>query len=181
MLKELLGLIADISPAEIASHIAQGNLHEWCISWRSAAGQAAAEMNNQVPVASWSDEDLVKRSDLDCRGMAFLKHADGSEYSPYERGYNDAVISIYGMISSAPCATETIEINSRLDERDAKITLALAESQMNVSEVAQKLYMHRNTIVYHIDKIWKVTGLNPRNFYDLLKLTCMARRMLGGE
>lgn len=32
MLKELLDLLADVNPAEIASHIAQGNLHDWCIS-----------------------------------------------------------------------------------------------------------------------------------------------------
>lgn len=181
MLKELLDLLADVNPAEIASHIAQGNLHDWCISWRRTGEQIIQKFDNQVPITTWCDEDLVKRSDLDCRGLAFLRHADGSEYTPYERGYNDAVISIYGLISSAPCATETIEIDPRLDERDAKIILVLADSQMNVSEVARQLYMHRNTIQYHIDKIRKVTGLNPLNLYDLFKLTCMARRMLGGE
>lgn len=181
MLKEFLGLLADVNPAEIASHIAQGNLHEWCDNWRSAAEEAAVKMDNRVPVTSWSNEDLVRRSDLDCRGLAFLRHADGSDYTQYERGYNDAVISIYGMISSAPCATETIGIDSRLDERDAKIILTLADSQMNVSETSRQLFMHRNTIQYHIDKIRKVTGLNPLNLYDLFKLTCMARRMLGGE
>ena len=41
MLKEFLGLLADVNPAEIASHIAQGNLHEWCNSWKSAAEQYA--------------------------------------------------------------------------------------------------------------------------------------------
>lgn len=181
MLKEFLGLLADVNPAEIASHIAQGNLHEWCDNWRSAAEEAAVKMDNRVPVTSWSNEDLVRRSDLDCRGLAFLRHADGSDYTQYERGYNDAVISIYGMISSAPCATETIGIDSRLDERDAKIILTLADSQMNVSETSRQLFMHRNTIQYHIDKIRKVTGLNPLNLYDLFKLTCMARRMLWGE
>lgn len=30
MMNELLGLIADINPTEIASHIAEGNLAEWC-------------------------------------------------------------------------------------------------------------------------------------------------------
>mgnify|MGYP003466097130 CR=1 FL=1 len=181
MLKEFLGLLADVNPAEIASHIAQGNLHEWCDNWRSAAEEAAVQMDNRVPVTSWSNEDLVRRSDLDCRGLTFLRHADGSDYTQYERGYNDAVISIYGMVSSAPCATETVEIDSRLDERDAKIILGLADSQMNVSEVGRQLFMHRNTIVYHIDKIRKVTGLNPLNFYDLFKLTYVARQMLGGK
>lgn len=49
---ELLGFIADINPAEIASHIAQGNLHEWCDSWRTAAGQAVQKMDNRVPIIS---------------------------------------------------------------------------------------------------------------------------------
>ena len=88
MLKEFLGLLADVNPAEIASHIAQGNLHEWCDNWRSAAEEAAVKMDNRVPVTSWSNEDLVRRSDLDCRGLAFLRHADGSDYTQYERGYN---------------------------------------------------------------------------------------------
>lgn len=34
---ELLGLIADINPTEIASHIEQGNLAEWCEGWRQVA------------------------------------------------------------------------------------------------------------------------------------------------
>lgn len=74
-----------------------------------------------------------------------------------------------------------IEIDSRLDERDAKIILKLADCRMNVSEVARQLFMHRNTVQYHIDKIYRVTGKNPLNFYELFDLTFMARRMLGGE
>lgn len=34
---ELLGLIADINPTEIASHIEQGNLAERCEGWRQVA------------------------------------------------------------------------------------------------------------------------------------------------
>lgn len=181
MANDLLGLIADINPAEIASHIAQGNLHEWCNSWKSAAEQAVVKMDNRVPVTSWSNEDLVRRSDLDCRGLAFLRHADGSDYTQYERGYNDAVISIYSLISSVPCAIETIELDSRLDELDAKIILTLAEVKMNVSEVSRQLFMHRNTVQYRIDKIKRITGASPLNLYDLCKLTALARRILGGE
>lgn len=36
-MNELLGLIADINPTEIASHIADGTLAEWCESWRQIA------------------------------------------------------------------------------------------------------------------------------------------------
>lgn len=181
MKKELLGLVADVNPAEITSHIAYGDFHEWCERWREVAQREVAKMNNQRYVTLRGDEDLVKRADLDCRGLAFLRHADGSDYTPYERGYNDAVISIYGMISSAPCAIETAELDSRLDELDAKIILTLAEVKMNVSEVGRRLFLHPNTVRYRIGKIQTIMGASPLNPYDLCKLCVMARRTLGGE
>lgn len=36
MSEETLGLIADINPVEIASHIADGTLEEWCEALRQA-------------------------------------------------------------------------------------------------------------------------------------------------
>lgn len=41
---ELLGFIADINPTEIASHIEQGNLAEWCESWRQVATVAVENL-----------------------------------------------------------------------------------------------------------------------------------------
>lgn len=38
------------------------------------------------------------------------------------------------------------------------------EHGMNVSETARKLYMHRNTLIYRLNKIRKVTGLDIRVF-----------------
>lgn len=35
-MKELLGLIADVNPNEIAAHIADGNLADWCKALRQA-------------------------------------------------------------------------------------------------------------------------------------------------
>ena len=40
-MNELLALIADINPTEIASHIAEGNLAEWCEIWRQVVTVAA--------------------------------------------------------------------------------------------------------------------------------------------
>lgn len=39
-------------------------------------------------------------------------------------------------------------------------------SSLNVSETSRKLYMHRNTLLYRLDKIEKATGLNIREFPD---------------
>lgn len=38
------------------------------------------------------------------------------------------------------------------------------ENGMNVSETARKLYMHRNTLIYRLNKIQKTTGIDLRNF-----------------
>ena len=57
-----------------------------------------------------------------------------------------------------------------MDERDVKIILALADNRMNATEVSRVMFMHRNTVVYHIEKIKRITGLDPTDFHDLCKL-----------
>ncbi len=42
------------------------------------------------------------------------------------------------------------------------------ENNLNVSETARQLYIHRNTLVYRIERIQESTGLNLRNFDDAL-------------
>ena len=42
------------------------------------------------------------------------------------------------------------------------------ESGLNVSETARKLYLHRNTLNYRLDKIEKATGLNIRKISDAI-------------
>ncbi len=39
-------------------------------------------------------------------------------------------------------------------------------TNFNVSETARKMFMHRNTLMYRIDKIDKATGLDIRKFQD---------------
>lgn len=57
-----------------------------------------------------------------------------------------------------------------LDERDYKIIQVMADNNLNVSMTAEELYMHRNTVIYHIEKIKRITGLDARNFFDLHSL-----------
>lgn len=42
------------------------------------------------------------------------------------------------------------------------------ENSLNVSETARQLYVHRNTLVYRLEKIEKSTGLDIREFDDAL-------------
>lgn len=43
-MSEILGLIADVNPNEIASHIADGTLADWCELWRQQATVAAENL-----------------------------------------------------------------------------------------------------------------------------------------
>lgn len=40
------------------------------------------------------------------------------------------------------------------------------ENSLNLSETSRKLFMHRNTLMYRLDKIERATGLNIRKFSD---------------
>lgn len=42
------------------------------------------------------------------------------------------------------------------------------ENSLNVSETSRQLYIHRNTLVYRLDKIQKCTGLDLRIFEDAI-------------
>ena len=61
-----------------------------------------------------------------------------------------------------------------MTELQIKIIKAYANNGMNVSRTARYLRYHRNSVVYHFERIEDATGLNPRDFYDLVKLLRMA-------
>ena len=42
------------------------------------------------------------------------------------------------------------------------------ENSLNVSETSRQLYIHRNTLVYRLDKLQKATGLDLRVFEDAI-------------
>ena len=52
------------------------------------------------------------------------------------------------------------------DEEMLSTAEAFLQSSLNVSETSRHLYMHRNTLLYRLDKIEKATGLNIRLFSD---------------
>ena len=63
-----------------------------------------------------------------------------------------------------------MEKGKAMSERDKEIIIALADNRMNINKAAEARFMHRNTVVYHIDKIKQITGLDPTDFRDLCKL-----------
>ena len=66
-------------------------------------------------------------------------------------------------------------------DREALVTIqAFFENNLNVSETSRKLFVHRNTLVYRLEKIRKLTGLDLREFEHAItfKVALMVKKYL---
>ena len=78
-----------------------------------------------------------------------------------------------------------------LEDQEAKSMFADSEmvttaeeflhTSLNVSETSRNLYMHRNTLMYRLDKIERTTGLDIRKFQDAMtfRLIMILHKLLG--
>ena len=57
------------------------------------------------------------------------------------------------------------------------------ENNLILSETARKLFVHRNTLVYRLEKIKKLTGLDLREFDDAItfKVALMVKKYLASR
>lgn len=70
-----------------------------------------------------------------------------------------------------------------IDSLDAETLFTIQkffENNLNVSETSRKLFVHRNTLVYRLEKIKKLTGLDLREFDDAIvfKVALMVKKYL---
>lgn len=66
-------------------------------------------------------------------------------------------------------------------DRETLMTIqCFFENNLNVSETSRKLFVHRNTLVYRLEKIRKLTGLDLREFDNAitLKVALMVKKYL---
>lgn len=56
----------------------------------------------------------------------------------------------------------------QFDEETLNTINKFFENSLNVSETSRQLYIHRNTLVYRLDKLQKNTGLDLRTFEDAI-------------
>ena len=70
-------------------------------------------------------------------------------------------------------------INDIDDEMYATVT-KFFENDLNVSETSRELFIHRNTLVYRLDKLEKLTKLDLRKFSDAItfKIALMVNRYM---
>ena len=62
------------------------------------------------------------------------------------------------------------EVPDDIDEETLITVNTFLDNNLNVSETARQLYVHRNTLLYRLEKLEKLTGLDIRIFDDALTL-----------
>ena len=81
--------------------------------------------------------------------------------------------------------SEVFKKNS-IDSLDAETLFTINkffENNLNVSETSRKLFVHRNTLVYRLEKIKKLTGLDLREFDHaiIFKVALMVKKYLASR
>lgn len=73
--------------------------------------------------------------------------------------------------------------NQRLFNEEMLYTIDMFfKKDLNLSDTARQLYIHRNTLVYRLDKVQKQTGLDLRSFEDAVTFKIlMELKKVGGE
>ncbi len=70
-----------------------------------------------------------------------------------------------------------------LDEETLFTIQRFFENNLNVSETSRGLFVHRNTLVYRLERIKKITGLDLREFEDAIvfKVALMVKKYLAAD
>ena len=57
---------------------------------------------------------------------------------------------------------------SNLDDEILTTVYQFMENSLNLSETSRQLFVHRNTLVYRLEKLQKTIGLDIRQFEDAM-------------
>ncbi len=151
------------SPDKIAKTLAETIMGELMISVQIGIGEQAntqEELSNAITTAIYALET----------GLIFN---NGKQYHHYnEQG-------IARIVMNLPINV-LLDLNAKvqmLDDSMIAIANMLFDNNLNISETSRSAYMHRNTLIYRLNRISKLTGLDIRKFEDSLifKMAVMAK------
>ena len=77
------------------------------------------------------------------------------------------------LLSSAPMKVQKLlreKTAVKLDPADIRCLDAYFSCNLSVKAASEKLFIHKNTLQYHLDRVYRLTGYNPRRFRDAMVL-----------
>lgn len=140
----------------------------------NALYQTIAEEISQKTVLSFSNiitspTDLIKNFKDTKDAFRFLStKKDGIVYYP-----DMTIERLFSLLPKEGLYTfkEEAEIDfDKLDKDTLDTIKVLLNCDLKLSEAARMLYIHRNTLIYRLDKIASLTGLDLRKFKDAVKM-----------
>jgi regulator of polyketide synthase expression len=78
-------------------------------------------------------------------------------------------------------ASSAAKISGASDEETTALLDELFRQNLNISKTAKELFMHRNTLIYRLDKLKRVTGLDVSCFDDAVILRLLLAMSRLGE
>lgn len=134
-------------------------------------------LNTEAMTSAWAAYGNIAKdlSELPCAYKEALTSLEvGKIFQPTQNTFGYRNLGIGHLIYQLPkdiCEKfldETFkgEKLSSIDDESLNIIRTFFENNLNLSETARNLYLHRNTLVYRMEKIEKRFGLDIRSFED---------------
>lgn len=102
---------------------------------------------------------------------------NGAEFDSQNDIYSHKEYALIKALSELSAVTMEKYVKTALDKNyravlnDEELMTAadaFIKHSLNISEASRSMYVHRNTLIYRLDKIEKITGLDIRNFNDAM-------------
>ena len=113
---------------------------------------------------------------------------NGAEFDPHNDIYSYKEYALIKTLSALSAADMEKYVKTVLDRNYREVLndeelMTAAETfikySLNISEASRNMYVHRNTLIYRLDKIEKLTGLNIRNFNEamMFRVACLVYKL----
>lgn len=94
----------------------------------------------------------------------FIEHSDRKYFDIYD-------LSLYNIIDCTNCNDVyrklfDYTLIDKIDSLVLETGIAFIENGFNISKTSANIYLHRNTLIYRLDKIKDIIGIDIRNFNE---------------
>lgn len=99
--------------------------------------------------------------------IAINSLSNGKNYSAFDELKLETLL---GCVTESVKEEYLLKTIASLDYEDLELLQAYFEHDMSLKDTSEKLFLHKNTLQYKLNRIEKLTSLNPRRFRDAVAL-----------
>lgn len=131
--------------------------------------QFAADNKVLLKIAVGKSTSIYQLSDSYSSARTALKSINDSteDFVMFDDLILEIILSGLGEQEKKEFLSQTI---ASLTEEELKIITTYFEQDMSLHDTSEQLFLHKNTLQYKLNHIYKKTGLNPRKFKDAVLL-----------